>query len=295
MEGILRVVAERLLLPPIGLLWLGAIGVVLALVSARRRRLGLTLASIAVVGLFVLSTPLVARLVVSTVDRVEPLDLEAPPAAEAVVVLGAGYRHGGREWGRDVVSGSGLDRLRYAVELWRRTGRPILVTGYTAETTAQSMRRDFLAEPRWLETRSRTTWENAAFSAPILFADGVERIYLVTHFWHMPRSVEAFEAQGLEVVPAPMGFVDRRRDLWLDRLLPTLDALHLVDTVVHEWVGMAWYRLRHGSGRPAAPPTPTSDEETRREALSEREAPSERQGSADPETTSTDESVSESD
>lgn len=81
----------------------------------------------------------------------------------------------------------------------------------------------------------------------MLRRDGVSRIYLVTHFWHMPRAVAAFRHAGLEVVPAPIGrtaLADLRSGwrAWV----PARTALAASKAVFHEWAGRAWYRLRYG-------------------------------------------------
>ncbi|PWG74936.1 hypothetical protein DF186_15320, partial [Enterococcus hirae] len=72
---------------------------------------------------------------------------------------------------------------------------------------AEVLQRDFGVATRWLEERSRTTWENALFSAEMLRAAGVERVVLVTSAAHMPRSRWCFEQNGIEVIAAPVGFM----------------------------------------------------------------------------------------
>lgn len=255
MESTLRFLTERFVLPPASLVWLGLLGVLLILLRGSKprwgRRLGVQLVCLALVGLFVLSLPVTASLLARSLDRYPHLDVENLSAggragAEAVVVLGAGYRTGGREWGGDVVSPAGLDRLRYGAELHRRTGKPVLVTGYTAPTMAAAMERDLSTPVRWTEDRSYTTWENAAYSAEILRRAGIERVYLVTHFWHMPRSMIAFTRHGLDPIPAPMGFAGPSHDTTLlERLLPASGPLAASNTIYHEWVGILWYQLAH--------------------------------------------------
>lgn len=62
---------------------------------------------------------------------------------------------------------------------------------------------------RWLEEQSNTTQENALQSAKILRHEGINFVYLVTQFWHMPRARVQFEQQGLKVVEVPMGFYQK--------------------------------------------------------------------------------------
>jgi len=56
-----------------------------------------------------------------------------------------------------------------------------------------------------LENDSENTAENAFYSAEILREKNIKTIILVTSAMHMPRSVALFEAQGLNVIPAPTG------------------------------------------------------------------------------------------
>ncbi|MEM9556962.1 MAG: YdcF family protein [Acidobacteriota bacterium] len=252
-ESILRFVVERFVLPPACLLWLGLIGLLFVMLrrDAQRygRSFGLKLLGLAMLGLFVLSLPVTATLLARSLDRYPHLDLDDPTAggmyrADAIVVLGAGYRTGGEEWGGDVVSPAGLDRLRYGAALHRRTGKPLLVTGYTAPTMVAAMEGDLSTPVRWTEDRSYTTWENAAYSAEILHAAGIRRVYLVTHFWHMPRSMIAFTRHGLDPIPAPMGFTAPARSTSLvERLLPATAPLAAANAIYHEWVGIVWYQI----------------------------------------------------
>jgi hypothetical protein len=95
----------------------------------------------------------------------------------------------------------------------RESSLPVLVTGGApfggraeAESMREALERDFGVKVRWVETASRDTAENARLSAPLLKAAGVTRIALVSHGWHLPRAIELFEKQGIEVTPAPTAF-----------------------------------------------------------------------------------------
>jgi uncharacterized SAM-binding protein YcdF (DUF218 family) len=98
-----------------------------------------------------------------------------------------------------------------------------------------------------VEDQSQNTRENAERSAPMLARDGIQRVLLVTHAWHMPRAVDAFERAGVDVIPAPTAFVHREggegksdyRD-WL----PSAGAFTVSYFALHEWLGQAWYQLK---------------------------------------------------
>jgi uncharacterized SAM-binding protein YcdF (DUF218 family) len=63
---------------------------------------------------------------------------------------------------------------------------------------------------------------------------------------HMPRSVVAFEGQGVRVYAAPTGFRSGARGAagvldWL----PNAAALEKSQTALHEYLGRLWYALRY--------------------------------------------------
>ncbi len=107
----------------------------------------------------------------------------------------------------------------------------------------------------WLETTSQNTFENAENSKKILAEKGINRIILVTSALHMPRSVKIFEAQGLEVIPAPTDYIVTNAgwdSLWHGDLLstiinifPTASNLSLTTNVLKEYIGMGYYALIH--------------------------------------------------
>jgi uncharacterized SAM-binding protein YcdF (DUF218 family) len=94
-----------------------------------------------------------------------------------------------------------------------------------------------------MEGRSRTTYENAAFTRPLIHPAPGERWLLVTSAYHMPRAMGVFRAQGLNLEAYP---VDWRTRGWADAKRPFLTlsgGLGRLDTAVHEWVGLIGYRL----------------------------------------------------
>lgn len=107
----------------------------------------------------------------------------------------------------------------------------------------QALREDFQINAKWIETRSRTTAENAAFTKGILDTAGIGRVYLVTHAWHMSRSVWAFEDAGIGVVPAPTGFdIPGRSERTVLGYLPSAAGLDKSSRAVHEYLGLWWHR-----------------------------------------------------
>ena len=204
--------------------------------------------------LFGLSTPYVAGLLLDSLQWYPALSESdtTEPQADAIVVLSAGRRRNSPEYAGDTVGPLSLERIRYAARLKRQTKLPLLISGgelrydvgAVAHLLDDALREDFAVEVDWLEERSHDTAENALFSAQLLKSQGITRVYLVTHAWHMPRAKAAFERHDITVIPAPTGFVSRGEGLILGDWIPQADALSGTSYAFHEWLGLAWYWIR---------------------------------------------------
>ena len=245
-------VTARLLLPPGGLLLLALVG--LALVRSHTRA-GVGVAMFAIVALLFLSTPIVSRNLLQTLE--DPyLDPVRERGADAIVVLGGGIYRTAPEFAGPSTGPATLERVRYAAHLHRRTGKPILVTGgdplnvQTSEAhQMQIALKDFGITARWLEIESRNTAENARLSQKILKPAGIDSVYLVTHAWHMPRAKMAFQNAGLRVIPSPMAFSARPPQFSALDFVPNVYALAESWHFFHEIAGIAWYRLKFARQR----------------------------------------------
>jgi len=241
---ITKLVGE-LFLPPLSLLLIGLLGLGLL---RRKPGMGRMLIASSFVGLWLLSTPIIADRLLDSLSP-EPVMLTGADAA-AIVILGAGNIRNSFEYAGDTVNQLTLFRLRYGATLARRFHKPILVTGgkldggtlSEGETMQVVLRDEFHLPARWVETRSGNTRENAQFSARILRQEGIRRIYLVSHTWHLARAIPEFEREGLIVVPAGTGYI-LDRSLTPFRLIPSANALAKSYFATHEWVGLFWYRL----------------------------------------------------
>jgi uncharacterized SAM-binding protein YcdF (DUF218 family) len=94
-----------------------------------------------------------------------------------------------------------------------------------------------------LESASRNTRDEAVLVAPMLASLQVERVILVTSAIHMPRSLGAFRAAGVNAEPAAAPDPGAYASL-PDRWLPTERGLRFSLEVVHELVGLPYYWLR---------------------------------------------------
>jgi uncharacterized SAM-binding protein YcdF (DUF218 family) len=236
------------LLPPLNLLLLAIAGLLLWQKRPHIARL-LLVASISL--LWLLSTPFFSMMLLHTLEGAPHALGTNQDRAEAIVVLGGGTYFNAPEYGEDTVSEASLARLRYAAKLQRETGKPILVSGGSphgnslseGQQMKQVLEQDFKTPVQWVEDRSDNTQQSAQLSYAQLNPAGIKHIYLVTHAWHMPRSVAVFERAGFDVIPAPTRY-STRFQINLLSFQPDADALRDSRIFMHEMIGMLWYRLK---------------------------------------------------
>lgn len=247
-------VISALLLPPVPLL-------VLLLVGARlmlpRRGLGWAIIIVSVALLWLSACSGTAQFLSQFVlhppaalnsGRIKELKADTRQPI-AIVVLGGGIEPYAPEYGVANLTRVSLERLRYGVWLGRETGLPVAFSGGVgwdqpdakaeAQVAAQIAGQEFGRPLKWVEDSSRDTRENATHTLALLKPLGIKHIVLVTHGWHMPRAVRAFEeAAGseLRIEAAPMGLA---RGLEGPALtwLPTNSGIVDVRNIVREWVG----------------------------------------------------------
>jgi uncharacterized SAM-binding protein YcdF (DUF218 family) len=236
------------LTPPAVLITLCLLGGLLAVLW---RGFGIALVILSAAALYAAAMPVVASYLLQQVEAGihDSADLNA---AQAIVVLGAGIHFGDGAAAPDTLGPQSLERVSYAADAYRRLHLPVAVSGgrvlgsQTAEAALMRavLERDFAVPVSWSDDRSRTTYENAVYSAQLLKADRVMSVVIVTHAWHLPRALWAFERAGLRPVPwrAPRDFIRLRR---IDDFLPSIAALHDSSFALHEMIGGVYYRLRY--------------------------------------------------
>lgn len=236
------------LLPPLNLLLISLLGLSLL---HKRPRVARILLSSAFILLWLLSTPFLAESLLHSLEGSPLQSKKGSPPADAIIVLSGGTYFNAPEYAGDTVSTTSLQRLRYAAKLYRDYKIPILLTGGTplgnsvseAELMKRVLEQEFNTPVQWIEEQSDNTLASARNSYRILQKSGIKRIYLVTHAWHMQRSVQAFQAAGFEVVAAPTAFTTRYQNDLL-AFMPSANALLDSQIYLHEMIGILWYRLK---------------------------------------------------
>lgn len=252
MDQEIIIILKNLILPPGGLILLGFISLLFS-----RRLFGKLLLSLTLILFYLFSTPFVAGNLIAGLERdlfITPEEVKSSNA-EAIVVLSGGRYTEAPEYGGDTIKGLMLERVRYAAWLHHRTNLPIIVTGGSldadaapeAKLASQVLKDEFGSKVLATEDKSQSTWENAHFTSKVLKDHGIKKVALVTHVWHMPRAMRVFKANKVDVIAAPTIFSSGRRSItssikkdWL----PSSGAFRKSYLALHEYLGMAWYRLR---------------------------------------------------
>jgi len=253
-------------LPPLVYpLGLTVILLVLALILYRHRRLQRAGLITAVVILLVGSNHWVAFSLTRSLEW-QYLPSGEIPTADAIVLLGGGTDAAEPPRPMVQVNGAG-ERVIYAAYLYKQGKAPVILAtggnvtfrGTNPSNPAIEMQSllTFMGVPEsaiWLEDQSQNTYENALNCAQILKAKNITRVILVTSAVHMPRSVGLFQAQGIQVIPAPADFTVTQSN-WdglthatlanqIVSLLPSISNLDMTTNAIKEYLGILVYRLR---------------------------------------------------
>ncbi len=226
---------------------------------ARRRWLRITAAALVSL-LFVLTSPLVAHVLVAALEGEHHLSgLPAPIANGTIVVLGGGLRDSGSLRPSIELTEESMRQTACGADLFGQGIAPsLLVTGGDARVFGSgpaeaaimkewAARLGVPSESIITENQARTTYENAVRTKHLL--GNRTTIVLVTSAAHMPRASALFRTQGFDVIPYPCGFHERDRatEGWdtisVFDVLPATWAFREISEAIEELAGLAVYRL----------------------------------------------------
>jgi len=217
----------------------------------QRSRLALLLRATAVV-LFLWSWPPVAWLLSASLEHSFRPALYPDGDADVIVVLSAGIQPLDPTEAHPLPDGHTYLRCQRAIWLYKNwRPLPIVVSGGplgSGVIIADVMRSVLEAEGVppgmiWTERTSTSTYENARNTAALLRLRGIRRVVLITEGYSMLRAMKALQHAGLLVVPSPCTFrMYESRSGW-KQLLPDATSILSNEDALHEWVGLAWYRL----------------------------------------------------
>lgn len=211
--------------------------------------------------LFFSGNPTVSNKLVRTLEgQYSPPD--PMPNADAIVVLGGATapQISPRPWVEVLEAG---DRILYGARLYNQNKAPKLVLsggrvtwrGGSGDSEAEDMRAIALTmnvpdTSMLLEKTSLNTRQNAVNLVPILEANAIDSILLVTSAMHMPRSVAIFKKLGINVIPAPTDYLAPTEvgpttlEGRILSLIPDAKSTYQFTRALKEYVGFVIYRLR---------------------------------------------------
>jgi uncharacterized SAM-binding protein YcdF (DUF218 family) len=204
-----------------------------------------------IIGLLLLSMNSVAWVISRPLEMGYVHDPALSGSAEAIVIPSGTVHEPTPNRPYTLAAEDTYERLEHGVWLYKHwKPLPILVCGGVltkGEPYAATMERILESEgvPSdliWIEDRSRSTHENAEFSAKILRDRGVSSIALVVEANSMPRAAASFLKSGITVIPAPIRFTELGYDL--SDVFPNWRAIALNNEALHEYLGLIWYRIR---------------------------------------------------
>jgi uncharacterized SAM-binding protein YcdF (DUF218 family) len=229
--------------------------------TTRRQRLGKALVTLGTFILLLASMAFLPTMLSVPLERGYPALLDpaaiagstgqAVPPPKWIVVLGGGHVSDPNLPANSQISDVALARLVEGIRLHRALpGSKLLLSGgggFDPVPEAEVMGRiaamlGVRPEDLVLERDSQDTADQAALIAKML---GREKIILVTSASHMTRSMALFKKQGLSPIPAPANFaLKQAQGIRLGDFMPGPGNLALLQTALHEYLGLAWAWLR---------------------------------------------------
>ncbi|MEK6281550.1 MAG: envelope biogenesis factor ElyC [Acidobacteriota bacterium] len=168
-----------------------------------------------------------------------------------VVVLGGGGSYSPQLPGTSQLSATSLVRLSEGIRLHRQLpgSKLILSEGAIFQpvpvadvmgNVAQEL--GVASDAIVLERQSQDTEGQAASVLPMV---GTERFILVTSASHMPRAMALFRKLGMNPIAGPTDFRSKRSDTLVpSTFYPSAGELRKVELAMHEYMGLAWAKLR---------------------------------------------------
>ena len=244
-------ILSRLMYPSTLELLLLILAFVLLLIR-RRRGAGLSLL-IALVLVFLGSSPIVSGIHDRHERQYPPTPVAQSPTADAIVLLAGDVSIPIPPRVESQVRGN---RSVHTLRLYRAGKAPLIIVsggnvfsqeGFRPEAAYTA---DLLEE--WgipqsaiiFEGNSRNTRENAVETSRLLKNRQLTRVLLVTSAFHMPRALATFPGVGIDAIPSSSSIGAELAQPTLLNWIPSLNGLETMQSVVHEKIGIFIYRIR---------------------------------------------------
>lgn len=220
----------------------------LILIALRRWRSGGVLIAAACLWGWLSATPAFAGWLQQRLTQAyPPRSASLYPRAGAIVLVGGGPLPPWRAKWNSVADPALATPLGFVLALYRAGKASHIVLSadrYDIGLLARLLREQGVsADAIHPAGSSASTRQDALLATPVLRRLGATRILLVTYPVHMRRSVATFRHQGFKVTAAP-SFDPPRCVVTGPAWRPSRRALGRTRAYLHEYFGLAWYRLR---------------------------------------------------
>ncbi len=218
----------------------------------KHKKAGLWLISVGVIVFIFTGYGLIGNSLLKGLERKYPLfDDSNATGAKWVVVLGAGMTSDLKvPLTSQLTEGSAIRTIE-GIRIWRQIkgSKLIFSGGAVFDTQSEAYGMAGLAGQLGipdsaisLEDKSLDTDDEARLVKGMVKGDTV---VLVTSAAHMMRSVALFRKQGVALIPAPTHFLVKDEPKFKpNRVFPNSDNIIAAETLFHEYLGLAWSKLR---------------------------------------------------
>jgi len=217
------------------------------------KRAGLWLISLGIIAFVLAGYGLIGNAVLEDLEhRYPPLqDIPVADGARWVVVLGAGMTSDPRVPLTSQLSEGSAVRTMDGIRIWRqlKSARLLFSGGAVFNTRSEAYGMAKLARQLGVPDSAIITEDNSLDTddQARLIKEIVkdEMIVLVTSAAHMQRSVLLFKKQGVSLVPAPTNYLIKKDQKFKpSRLFPSSGNIQAAEVLFHEYLGLAWSKLR---------------------------------------------------
>ncbi len=228
------------------------IGFVLLL--TRRTRTGRLILGLCVGTALFMATVPVGKSMMMTLENRFPINRQLPEKVDGIIVLGGVVNEIVTQSRGQLTVGGGISRLIEFSALSKKFPQAKLVfTGGSGKLLSQNIKEADVLEPLLLilgidvsrviyENKSRNTYENATLTRSLVDPGPGETWILITSAFHMPRSMGVFRQAGWNIIAYPVDY-NFATDETLSPAFDLLGGLNSLSAGLHEWLGLAFYRL----------------------------------------------------
>jgi uncharacterized SAM-binding protein YcdF (DUF218 family) len=256
---ILKKILAQFMSPASLSLGISLIGLLL-LVFTKRQRVGKVFVSIGLFLMLLFSYSVIPNYLLRPLEgKYDPYYIQLPNKSfesesmhpKFVVVLGGGNISDPKLPVTSQIGGDSLVRLVEGIRIYQKYSHVKLILsggrGFGSTPCAEVMAHvakelgvddnDII-----LESQSKDTKDEAQLIKPLVKND---QFILVTSASHMPRSMALFKKQGMNPIPAPTGHLAIHKEgLSPSSFFPDADNLLKAERIFHEYLGVAWAKLR---------------------------------------------------